>query len=376
MKPGYTLLELTIGIFLASLLAISLFQSVRNTTTSVEIADDLMDLDMRIAIFHNQFAKDTIGIFVPEKFEQTPAEQEKSAPSKPGQTASLPVEKPVAEQAPQKFPDKLFYAINEEGQLSEFTFITTNPATIYEKGLKVVVKPRMVRVMYRLEQDKRHENAFTIYRQEIESLEIGGLEKKAATPIRSYPILHNIKKLTLEFSYPVKKEETKAQPGPGQPAQPLTPAGSTEQKVSTPLVEKFESRKDWPFKTADEAKEKKVPEYPQYITIHLTLWDTPRLTERTFDLNYPIASFTLFEKKKKKAKKLPQAAPPKGVPNNKINLSGVLTPQTEQKLTQLGQQVFKVTVETNMQKKNMKNTIKELVLSEAHYVTTTHKSTS
>lgn len=360
MKPGYSLLELTIGIFLASMLAITLFQSVRNTTTTVELADDIMDLDMRVAIFHNQFARDTIGIFVPEQFPQeAPSQETAKQPVKPGEKASSSAkapadrpaekeEKPEADQQQAKLPDKLFYSINEHGQLSEFTFITTNPVSVYEKATNVTVKPRMVRVQYRLLPDDQHDNAFTLYRQEVDSLEASALDKKAATPVRMYPLMHNIKKMTLSFSFPEisKPMEPVSAPIAGQ-TKPATP--EAPQKTDRELhIEKITTLNDWPFKTVEEAQEKKAPPYPQLITVKFELWDTPRLSERTFTLVYPIASFTLLDKKKKKPKKQATSGA-QGKQIEKIDLSSILTPQTEERLTQLGEQVFKLTLESKVQ---------------------------
>lgn len=383
MKPGYSLLELMIGIFLASMLAITLFQSVRNTTTTVELADDIMDLDMRVAIFHHQFARDTIGIFLPEQSpEQAPAPEATKQPLKPGEKAPLPSkdEKPETAQKPSsvaqapadgaRLPDKLFYSVNEQGQISEFTFITANPMSVYEKATNVTVKPRMVRVMYRLLPDEQHENSFTLYRQEVDNLDVSAVDKKAATPVRMYPLMHNIKKMTLDFSFPEKREakEEAGKPGasgpaagPGKPPAPETP----KKTGGEPEVEKITTLHDWPFKTAEEAQEKKAPLYPQIITAKFELWDTAHLTERAFTLLYPIASFTLFEKKKKKPKK---AAPPKPAPDKtaeKIDLSLILTPKTEERLTQLGEQVFKLTLESKVQTPNTtRTTVKDFIIKQ------------
>ncbi len=387
MKPGYSLLELIIGIFLASMLAITLFQSVRNTTSTVELADDIMDLDMRVAIFHHQFARDTIGIFVPSSYAEAPADRDKHDTSKASEKTSptpapqQPVEKekPETDQNPAKLPDKLFYSVNEQGQLSEFTFITTNPVSVYEKATNVTVKPRMVRVQYRLLPDEHHENAFTLYRQEVDNLDAAALDKKAATPVRMYPLMHNIKKMTLDFSFPEKQEVAKEEaikPGPSGPAlSPTKPAGSeASKKTEQVTVEKITTLHDWPFKTPEEAQEKKAPLYPQTITAKLELWDNPRLSERAFTLVYPIASFTLFEKKKKKPSSSAKAPADRRkateqLPKEKIDLSLILTPKTEERLTQLGEQVFKLTLESKVQTPKATHiSVKDFILKQEELV--------
>ncbi|MGE0009478.1 MAG: hypothetical protein AB7F19_02965 [Candidatus Babeliales bacterium] len=362
MKQGYSIIELMVGIFLASLLAISLFQSVRNTTITAEIADDIMDLDMRVANFHHQFERDTIGIFMPDKFEITQTQEKPQAPNALDKAKPSPT--PPTQQAneknmldaqakAQKLPDKLFYSVNgDTGQVTEFTFITTNPVSVYEKAANITVKPRMVRVMYRLIVDPNKEDSFSLFRQESEELDAAALEKKAAKPVRGYALLTSIKKMTLDFSYPVKKEESKEQPKEGLPALGSLPPAKTsaaadQAKPATPEVQKIESRKDWPFKTSQEAQEKRVPPMPQIITAKFELWDATGKSFREFTLNYPIASFTLEEKKKKK--KLP---PKPMLPNaqttnqttKRAELQLTFKPKTEQKLKELGEQVFKITL--------------------------------
>lgn len=347
MKPGYSLIELTIGILLASMLAISLFQSVKNSTHTVELADDIMDLDVRVSNFHHQFERDTIGIFMPMFAVEAPKDIQKNekAGQLPEQGATALNSNPKNTEAkPQKAPDKLFYSVNNDtGQVSEFTFITSNPLRVYEKAANVTVKPRMVRVMYRLMVDPKDETLFTLVRQETDELDIQAVDPKAAKPVRGYTLLNNIKKMSLDFSYPVKKEQEKqTAPLPGaNPEQAIKPAAKAE-----PEIEKIESRSDWPFKTIEEAKEKKVPELPQFITAKFELWDAARKSFREFSLNYPIASFTLLEKKKKKqapksALKVPST---EAKSTKRVELNMTFRPKTEARLKELGEKVFKVTL--------------------------------
>lgn len=348
MKPGYSLIELTIGILLASMLAISLFQSVKNTTHTVELADDIMDLDIRVSNFHHQFERDTIGIFMPVfAAEASGATEKKEALPQPDKQAPGIVkqdEKGIAESKPQKAPDKLFYSVNgDTGQVTEFTFITSNPLRVYEKAANVTVKPHMVRVMYRLIVDPKDETSFALVRQETDELDIQAVDQKAAKPVRGYTLLNNIKKMSFDFSYPVKKEQEKQ-------SAPL-PGGKTEQAAkpaakAEPEIEKIESRSDWPFKTLEEAKEKKVPEIPQFITAKFELWDATRKSFREFTLNYPIASFTLLEKKKKKQAQKPAPKAPSTEPKTtkRLELNMTFRPKTETRLKQLGEKVFKVTL--------------------------------
>lgn len=351
MKPGYSLIELTIGILLASLLAISLFQSVKNTTHTVELADDIMDLDVRVANFHHQFERDTIGIFMPIFAAEALQDSEKkeTAPGLDKQAPGAPKldQKALEESKPQKVPDRLFYSVNgDAGQVTEFTFITSNPLRVYEKAANVTVKPRMVRVMYRLVADPKDETVFTLLRQESEELDIQVVDPKSDKPVRGYTLLSNIKKMSLEFSYPVKKEpEKQSAPLPG--IKPEQSAKQAAKRSSELEIEKIETRADWPFKTVEEAKQKQVPEMPQFITAKFELWDDGQKSFREFTLTYPIASFTLLEKKQKKkpvVKQLPKAPSTQAQTTKRVESIMKIGPKTEERLKQLGQKVFEVTL--------------------------------
>lgn len=318
MKPGYSLLEVTIGILLASLLAVSLFQSVGSTTQTVQLADEVMDLDLRTAIFHHQFQKDTVGIFVPEKPGLSAGLSAGAPAQEEGPKPKQEVQEKKPSQPPKKieFPKKLFYSTNKNNQLEQFTFITTNPVQVYSKVKNTQVSPRMVRIVYSLEPDPDHKGSFILYRQESDTLELDALKSKT---IRSYELLGNIKSFALEFSYPVKKEPKKDDP-------------KAAPSVATPIqIEKIVKQPDWPYATAKEAQEKKAPPYPQLITVKLTLWDDTFKDARSFIFSYPIASFTLLPKKQKRKKKVPARKKP-GRP-----FGAGLKKETQDKFIQIGE---------------------------------------
>lgn len=394
MKPGYSFIEITVGIFLSSLLAMALFQSVRSTTSTVKLADDLMDLDIRVATFHHQFERDTLGIFVPE-FTVPPAQAQEQPPML-GQPPALAAKTDTLqqEQKQPKTPDKLFYSVNnEQGMVREFTFITTNPIAVYQKANNVTKSPRMVRVMYRLIQDPKHEDMFTLFRQESPELEASMLDAKADKPVRAYALLGNIKNIKIEFAYPVKREQAPAQ----KPAQAIGQKPEAQKETPAqdlPEIEKIERRADWPFKTPQEAKEKQVPPSAQLVIVTFQLWDEAHSATREFELQYPVMSFTLAPKKQKKRKPVapqkpnpqePGAPGQKGAPGvpaqngrtgRRLEATVALKPSTQNKLENIGQKMYKFTFEETIKEVATKPISMEESLKQLEQLLKNEKSAS
>ena len=63
---GFTLIELSIGLFLSSLIGTALYNAFFVTNRVVSITDNFIFDRFRASLVENQFEKDLAGIFIPE----------------------------------------------------------------------------------------------------------------------------------------------------------------------------------------------------------------------------------------------------------------------------------------------------------------------
>ena len=226
MKPGMTLIEVALSIFLASFLASVLFVSFSQLQMASRVTESFIEVDMRSAVIMHQMSKDIAGAFIPQLSRIQTTMDKKTA-------AKLNKEKPVVPLS----MSAVFMAKHKENNFDMLTCITNNPIAVYD-----TVKPRVARVVYRLVVDKERECTFRLLRQESSQLDLKVFEKTGVEAIRSYQLAHNIKSCSfsctlLDYQEP-KKEQQKQQP------QDVTVTART--------------LKDWRF-DPKKAKEQKIP---------------------------------------------------------------------------------------------------------------------
>ncbi len=304
MKPGFTLIELSIGILLSGIIATVLYNSFFITHRIVDIADNFIQTDFRAAIISNQFEKDLDGALIPIQPDLTKT-------ATPAKTTTQPAAKEAAQAPPPKPIEHIFYSTNNaEGSLEMLTFLTNNPVKIYEKAKNAKAKPRFVRVVYRLipqqvPQQGKEQKSYTLLRQESNELELKAFDLKSAKPIRAYELATNIKNMKIEYSFPVQKEQAQ------QPAKAPTPP-----TIATP--EKKESKEEKPkpeFKTVyswdveSQKAPKEQPKTPQFVTVSLELWNNQQQQEKSFTFNYEIPTFLALMQPAQAQKATPAPAP-------------------------------------------------------------------
>lgn len=248
MKSGLTLIELVISLAFSLIIMMLVFNSFFQIASISRYAENRIENDVRISIMSNQLEKDLAGVFVPVQAIMEPMVQ-------PGNT-----------QAPQaggtKLLQKVFYGANKGENLSVLSFITNNPLRMYQKtGAE---KPRIVRVAYRLVEDKNHKGSFALIRQEGTALEFDAYDTKAAKPIVGYQLADGIKKMAVTYKIPAQKN----------------------QSASKDSAVDFETLKEW-----RPEKKEKPPLIPQFVSITLTLWDMNYQKEHSYTIDCIVQAF-------------------------------------------------------------------------------------
>lgn len=223
---GFTLIELIIGIAVSSIISIILFNSFSQTYKTVNTIDNLIFMDRRISVLQNQLEKDITGIFMPEQLNHEKVE-------------------------------RYFYSTNNQGQIKEFTFITTNALQVYQS-----TSPRIVRVTYQLRENKQNKGSYSLFRKESTNI-IYGAEKDAV----EYELTDFIKNLSIEFSYTEKPKDK-----------------DNKQRAETKVL------KEWTPKEPDK-KKGETYKIPEYVTVKVTLFDGAlQKTEQSYEFKYFIYS--------------------------------------------------------------------------------------
>ena len=260
MKSGFTIIELLFVIAFSGVLITTLFTAFFQINRTLLVAEDIIDFDTRISVMQNQLQKDITGIFVPiqavpepQKTPTTPEEQKRAAEKK----------------EPKKLLKDVFLGTNKGELLSELTFITNNPVRVYEFAKNAKVKPRIVRVVYRLVPDKEKKGSYTLMRQEGTELDFTQYKPGARKPVKAFALATGIKSVTIEYKVPKEKEK--------------------KEKKKDEAIE-FETVKEWRFDQLQKEKKIKV-KIPQFVTLKIVLWDNQQENERTVTFTYTIVGY-------------------------------------------------------------------------------------
>lgn len=309
MKPGFTLIELTIGILLSGIIATALYNAFYVTHRVVDSSDNFIMTDFSSALLNNQLDKDFAGLFVPEEpdliktaADKKKVEENKEEPKK---------EKATTEENPPKPIEKVFYSTqNADGSLNTLTFITNNPVKIYEKAKNVSPKPHIVRVVYRLVAHEDNPKVMSLLRQESPELDFNAFDLKSSKQIRAYSLVDNIKNIKIEYTYPLQKEEQpqkKPAPKPGaQGPEKETKEEKPKPEYKTVTVWDVESKKE---------EHNEQPKIPQFIRVICELWDNQNIREFPYTFDYEIITFVANIKSKKPRKQPELKGPEKAEPN-------------------------------------------------------------
>ena len=268
MKSGFTIIELLFVIAFSGILITTLFTAFFQINRTLLVAEDIIDFDTRISVMQNQLQKDIMGIFVPIQAIPEPPQ----APTTPEEKKKAAAATTTEKKEPKKVLKDVLLSVNKGELLSELTFITNNPVRVYEFAKNAKVKPRIVRVVYRLVPEKEKKGSYTLMRQEGTELDFTQYKPGAKKPVKAYALATGIKSITVEYKMPKKKDEKEKK----------------EKKQEEPIA--FETVKEWRFDQLEKEKKIKV-KIPQFITLKIVLWDNQQENERTVTFTYNIVGY-------------------------------------------------------------------------------------
>lgn len=303
---GFTLIELMIATFIATVLAALLFTSLYQINKFVPALDSLTQMNEKAALVHAQLERDLSGATVPQEYytrqsgaPAQPAQKEEKGKKGEEQKKAKEAQAP-ATPTPKKPLEKIFYGTNKNGMLDQLTFITTNPLQVYWSAKAGSAKPRVARVTYSLKEDqakKGGSKSYSLMRAESSNLEYE-IQDKEAKDSKAYVIADGIKSVNVEYTAlmpePQKKESITVDAQ--KKTQEQTQSKEQQQEKKKKEIKKM---KEWlgpqekekaaqPPAQGKEGEQEKLPLVPNQIEMTVTFWDTQKRRSFPFSLKMQI----------------------------------------------------------------------------------------
>jgi type II secretory pathway component PulJ len=318
---AFTLLELVISIAIAAILSLSLTMLLNQSYASQKKLENLTQLHERATLLFTQLERDLMGATIPIEnilSSSAPKGASDSAKATSDKTADRAkkegnIEKSESKTSsdaekkadvPYKPFDRVFYYKRGNNQLF-FSWITDNPLQLYWGAAVGAARPRIARVMYRLEQDPNDKTLFKLMRAEGFDLTYTPYEKHTEQKYKGYALVEGIKSLKITLvSVVVKKEDESSSAKASDSAKATSDKTADRQKKEQkpPQTEvKTADTWEWPLpkddsKKADDKKEQELPPLPQGIRIELVLWNEATEREVTFDYGIYIPSLPVLQR--------------------------------------------------------------------------------
>ena len=294
ITQGFTIIELLIAFAIGSLLSGILFQTFFQSNRFVQTIDATIATNTSAMVVLNQLEKDIAGIYAPivfpeektEKVKKTDTQKETKEPD-----AKNKKQTETKEKKPKKKPlTKIFYATEQNDTLGMLSFITTNSLSSYvNKEAAGRIRPKLVRVLYKLEQEPdthadKSVATYRLMRKESAELDFERSQKDTTTPF--YELATNIQEFSAEY---------------------ITLQEDKEGNISE------ESATSWDIKEKDNAKENKddkkpdKKKVPDFITLTLSFANKHDTT--VFESTFAITSQPYTIAQKQTPQKAAQAGP-------------------------------------------------------------------
>lgn len=233
LKPGFSIIELVIGIMISSVLitiSLTIYNQINKSCNKIQ---NITSQDLSMMILQKRMSDDLLGL-CPLWFTQEDIKQ-----------STQP--KNIAPNTDSTKNNNYFYAQTTDEQLDFMTFVSTNTLQAYPEPEHYIA-----RIVYVLKKDLQKENFFTLQRKEETQIsQEFNIEKIKEG--KFYTIVENIKKCKLEYGFIEKPEDQK------------------EQNVSKEW--KFKWVQQWSEQQNKEKKDQKekAPNLPDIIRITITL---------------------------------------------------------------------------------------------------------
>lgn len=300
IKCGFTIIELLISMFIASILSVSLTNYLNQVYTFQTIMTNIIDADTRANMVTSQLEADLMGIFVPFENLQTETDKEKkentTEKNKPSQETIIEASTRQEKKEKQIQPyENIFLAQAKDKQLNVLSMISTNALNVYWSETVGKPKPNITRIIYRIIPDQNNKQSFMLTRREQKNLNYQPYkdEKQLSD---EYVLADGIKELIITY-------HAQPQPTDDQDAESIT---STQQAkyIKAHIWQ-------WPKKNVEQEQEKKEDIIlPNMVTLELILWNEQynRSTPFTYAINIPYQFIMtdVSEKIEPKNKKQPE----------------------------------------------------------------------
>jgi hypothetical protein len=199
MRKGFTVIEVVLTLFLASLISLSLFQLLKQVRRGVKRIVNVIEVDTPLLGFYNQIEKDVTGMFAPFSSIEAYAQKDKAA-AKEKERKKIPFaslkEEPLALSSK---PIEHVFELDLSQEAFFWSFITTGAIQVLDASGEVTPVPFVRRVAYLLESDPERQGQFRLmYRFSGTQLEVSPLRDRNFKP--SYELISGIKRLTIELS--------------------------------------------------------------------------------------------------------------------------------------------------------------------------------
>lgn len=272
-RPGFSLLEIVMGIALFSLIGTMLFSSMTQITKTLRTVSIVTSGDMRGAVIATVLERDISGSCIP--FVKIIEEEDAAKKGQPTTSNTSSNAKPDNQKEKKKenktVPKGFVCEHNSEGNLLLFTFITVNPAAEYN-----TTKSRPIRVIYTLKEDKEQPGTFIFKRQETEDFMNADLiGQEGANALRAVTVVSGIKKCSFEFTaLEVVEEEKTTQKPADQQAGKAADASATQTKKEKKIEKKITKVGVWDSNSEenqDQKSDKKrtLPLMPELVSVSL-----------------------------------------------------------------------------------------------------------
>lgn len=263
MKKGFTVIEVVLALFLASLISLSLFQLLKQVRRGVKTMVNVIEVDTPLLGFYNQVEKDVTGMFAPFSSIEVYAQKDKAV-SKEKERKKIPFA-PSKEETlgPSSKPIEHVFELDVTQESFFWSFITTGGIQVLDASGEVTPVPFVRRVAYLLEPDPERQGQFRLmYRFSGTQLEVFPFRDRNFKP--SYELIAGIKRLTIELSL-LEVADKEAPTKPAGVSKELQQKDSGEKKsVQTVVPSHTITVKEW---RSDEIWSKYKTLIPAYVKL-------------------------------------------------------------------------------------------------------------
>ena len=301
-KPGFSLVELLIATFIASILGALLFTALYQVNRFVPRIDNTSLVYEKAALLNTQLERDISGVTAPNEYYYRLPEPEKKGKKDSdlkqdsAKKKSEAEKKQAAEQAPeekekksQKPLERVFYSTNKDGNLNQLSFISTNPLQVYWSAKAGSAKPRVARVLYTLKEEKGSPKSYVLVRQESPNLEFESITRTGKEAAPEFVLADGIKSLTVEYTYIVPEKKESAPESPATTSSEKKEPKKKEIKKSIEWVRATPSPQAAPA-SAQPKPEQQIPLVPNMAELKIALWDTQKKRNTPFVFKFAIPS--------------------------------------------------------------------------------------